>query len=157
MQPYVEPGLKYIGESLRLSVVLSEAGLPVRGSIVRVRVETPSGQQFNVILRDNGASQDGEADDGEYGGVFTQTAEPGLYRLHFSADGQQGKMPYHREAERTKTLYDKRRPHTGQDPDDGGKPAGEGSHGRGDCCQKLLRALRRQEDLLRKLIDDKQS
>ena len=73
MQPYVEPAAKYIGDSIRLNAEVSEAGLPVKGSMVRVQVTAPNGQQYVVPLIDDGAHQDGQADDGDYGGLFTQT------------------------------------------------------------------------------------
>jgi hypothetical protein len=139
MQPYIEPGVKYVGEALRLSAVVSEAGLPVKGSNVSVEVETPTRQLFNVILRDDGHSQDGEVNDGEYAGVLTQTAVVGVYKLHFRASGLQAGRPYNREANRTKTVYDKRKPPVIRD---------------GDCCRKLLRVLGRQEVLLRRLVKE---
>lgn len=65
MQAYVEPGMKFVGDSLRLNAVLSEAGLPVKSSNVRVFTESPSGATYINILRDDGLHQDGEADDGD--------------------------------------------------------------------------------------------
>jgi hypothetical protein len=67
MQSYIDPGVKYLGDTLRLTAVLSEAGLPVKNSSIQVTIEAPAGQQFNVLLRDNGLNQDGRADNGEYG------------------------------------------------------------------------------------------
>jgi hypothetical protein len=149
MQPYVEPGVKYIGESFRLNAEVSEAGLPVKGSTVRVRVTAPTGQQYVVPLLDDGAHQDGQADDGDYGGVFTQTYVAGNYQLEFRAEGMQGNKSYTRTAHRTKAVYDKRNPPGGGGGDDG-RPGGGGSGG--DCCRRLLRALARQEALLRELL-----
>lgn len=154
MQPYVEPGTKYVGESIRLTAVLSEAGLPVKDSTVKVQVESPVGQAYAVTLRDDGQSQDGQKDDGEYAGLFTQTFITGVYQFHFRAEGLQANKPYVREAHRTKTVYDKRRPPGGRDSDGGDKPGGDGTSGGADCCRKILRALGRQERLLRRLIKE---
>lgn len=154
MQPYVEPGDKYVGDTLRLTAVVSEAGLPVKNSHVKVTVTNPIGQVFNVVLRDDGQSQDGGADDGEYARVFTQTTMAGVYSLKFRAEGQQAGRPYEREAARSKTIYDKRRPPGGGDTSDDGKPGGGGSPGGRDCCRELLRALRRQEALLKRIAKE---
>lgn len=126
MQPYVEPGTKYTGDPLRLNVLLAEAGLPVTAATVRVRVESPSGMLYTVTLRDDGLSQDGDVDDGDYGGQFIQTSLAGVYKLNFRAEGLQAGRPYVREAHRTKVVYDRRR---------------EDGNGMDDCCRKLLATL----------------
>ena len=123
MQPWVDPTTVYVGDSFRLNAALSEAGLPVKGATVKVKVEGPTGASWTVVLRDDGAHQDGVADDGDYGGLFGQTYAAGNYQLTFVADGLQGTKPFHREAHRTKAVYDKR------------KPPGDG--GRGDWCRRL--------------------
>ena len=144
MQPFVDPDPKYVGDPIRLNALVTEAGLPVKGSNVRVTVLSPSGQQYVVPLRDDGAHQDGAADDGDYGGVFTQTYVAGSYQLEFRAEGLQGTRPYTRSAHRTKVVQDKRQP-----PGDGGSG---GSSGDGDCCRKLLRELRQQRAILVRLL-----
>lgn len=144
MQPYVEPGIKFAGESFRLNAEVAEAGLPVKGSTVQVLIESPTGSHYVIPLFDDGAHQDGSADDGDYGGVFTQTYAAGNYQLEFRAEGVQGTKPYVRSSHRTKAIYDKRQP-----PGDGGT-----NDGGGDCCRKLLRALSRQERILRLLLKD---
>ena len=143
--------VKYIGDSIRLNAEVSEAGLPVKGSTVRVQVTAPNGQQYVVPLIDDGAHQDGQADDGDYGGLFTQTYMAGNYQMVFTADGVQGTRPYHREVHRTKAVLDPRRPPGGGDD---GRPGG--GTGGDECCRKLLRALSRQERLLEKLLKDRQ-
>jgi hypothetical protein len=91
---------------------------------VQVRVVAPNGNQWTVPLRDDGQHQDGQADDGDYGGRFDQTIMAGNYDLTFVADGVQANQPFHREAHRTKPVFDKRRP----PKDDGGRP---------DWCRRL--------------------
>jgi hypothetical protein len=148
MQPYVDPAVKYVGDSIRLNAEVSEAGLPVKGSTVRVHVMAPGGQQYVVPLIDDGAHQDGQADDGDYGGVFVQTYVAGNYQLTFTADGMQGNRTYHREAHRTKPVLDPRRP-PGDGHGGGGRPPGDG-----DCCRKVLRILTRQEHVLELMLKE---
>lgn len=131
MQAYVEPGLKYIGDTIRLNAGLAEAGLPVKGSTVRVTVESPAGTTSIVNLKDDGQNQDGDANDGDYGGLLGQTPSAGVYKFNFRAEGYQAGWPYVREAHRTKLVYDRRKPPNGN-PDGGGK----------DCCKEILRAIR---------------
>lgn len=151
MQPYVEPGIKYVGEPFRLNAEVAEAGLPVKGSTVRVFVTSPTGQQYTIPLLDDGTHQDGQSDDGDYGGVFTQTYMAGNYQLEFRAEGMQGTKAYVRSAHRTKAIHDRRQPPGGGGGDDGGRPPSGG-----DCCRKLLRALARQERILLMLLKEKQ-
>lgn len=154
MQPFVEPGVKYVGDSIRLIADISESSLPVKDATVKVRVETPFGQTYHLTLRDDGASQDGQADDGEYGGVFLNTLSAGIYRFFFRAEGvQPGNVPiaWVREAERTKGVYDKRQPPTVGDPDGGERP---GTPGGTACCKRLIRLLEAQNRLLRKIAKE---
>ncbi len=148
LQPYVDPATKYVGDPIRLNAVLSEADLPVKGATVKVRVEAPNGQLSILTLVDDGAHQDGQADDGDYGGTFTQTWIAGNYQLTFIADGMQGSHPFHREVHRTKPVLDPRRPPGGGDGDGKEEGGGGGRPGGDDCCKALIRALRRQELLL---------
>ncbi len=123
LQPWVDPVTTYVGDSFRLNAELSEAGLPVTGAQIRVNVTGPTGGNWSVLLRDDGAHQDGSAADGDYGGRFGQTYAAGNYQLTFVADGMQGGKPFHREVQRTKPVYDKRKPPGGDD--------------KGDWCRRL--------------------
>lgn len=125
LQPWVDPATTYVGQSFRLNATLTEAGLAIPGATVSVRVVAPNGNQWMVPLRDDGQHQDGQADDGDYGGRFDQTFVAGNYSLTFLADGIHGGQPFHREAHRTKPVFDKRRP---PKDDDGGRP---------DWCRRL--------------------
>ena len=124
LQPWVDPATTYVGQSFRLNATLTEAGLAIPGATVQVRVVAPNGNQWTVPLKDDGQHQDGQADDGDYGGRFDQTFVAGNYDLTFIADGVQGNQTFHREAHRTKPVFDKRRP----PKDDGGRP---------DWCRRL--------------------
>lgn len=124
LQPWVDPATTYVGQSFRLNATLTEAGLAIPGATVQVRVVAPNGNQWTVPLKDDGQHQDGQADDGDYGGRFDQTFVAGNYDLTFVADGIQGNQAFHREAHRTKPVFDKRRP----PKDDGGRP---------DWCRRL--------------------
>jgi hypothetical protein len=121
MQPFVEPGTKYMGDTLLLSALVSEAGLPVKNSNVMVTISSPSHQVSVLPLFDDGTHLDGVADDGEYANTFIKLYEAGVYTLKFHAEGLQGNKPYSREAEHTKTVYDKRTPPKPErDPREGG-------------------------------------
>ncbi len=126
MQPWVDPATTYVGQDIRLNATLFEAGLPVKGAKVRVEVVAPGGQAWTVDLHDDGASQDGAADDGDYGGRFSQTYQPGNYQLTFIAEGMIRGLPWRREAHRTKPVFSKRKPPRDDDP--GGKD---------DWCRRL--------------------
>lgn len=140
MQPFVEPGTKYIGDTLLLSAIVSEAGLPVKNSHVMVTITSPSHQVSVLPLLDDGTHLDGIADDGEYANTFIKLYEAGVYTLKFHAEGLQGNKPYAREAEHTKTVYDKRTPPKPErDPREGG-PGHEQPPKRG-CwlCERICR------------------
>jgi hypothetical protein len=147
LQPYVDPGVKFVGDRIRLNAEVAEAGLPVTNSSVSVYVTAPNGQQYVLPLVDDGAHEDGQVADGDYGGTFTQTYVAGNYQLRFTADGFQRGKPYHREVHRTKAVLDPRRP--GGADDDGGRPGGGDMD---ECCRRLLRALNRQEKLLKEIL-----
>ena len=153
LQAFVEPGIKYVGESILLSGDLAEAGLPVTGASVKVTATTPFGQTFNLVLKDDGASQDGQADDGEYAALFTKTLAAGNYQFLFQASGVQAGKAWGRQAQRTKVVQDRRRaPPHGDPKDDGGeRPPGGGD----DCCRKLVRQLSRTEALLLALLEER--
>jgi hypothetical protein len=138
MQAYVEPGTKFVGDTIRLNGVLAEAGLPLKDSNVRVFAESPSGAEYTIILRDDGLHQDGDEDNGDYGGLFTNTMETGVYRFLFRAEGLQAGRSYVRELHRTKTIYDRRKPPTV------GRPDGD------DCCRELIRLLKERNQTPRK-------
>lgn len=126
MQPWVDPATTYVGQDIRLNATVAEAGLPVLGAKVWVEVAAPGGQTWTVPLFDDGASADGAKDDGDYGGRFSQTYQPGNYQLTFVAEGMIRGLPWRREAHRTKPVFSKRRPPRDDDP--GGKD---------DCCRRL--------------------
>jgi len=126
MQPWVDPATTYVGQDIRLNATVQEAGLAVKGAKVRVEVVAPGGQAWTVDLRDDGASQDGAADDGDYGGRFSQTYQPGNYQLTFIAEGMIRGLQWRREAHRTKPVFSKRKPPRDDDP--GGKE---------DWCRRL--------------------
>lgn len=131
MQAFVEPGTKYIGDTIQLNATIAEAGLPVRNATVRVHIETPSGQATTLTLHDDGTHQDGQADDGDYANQFTKTTQAGIYRFTIRAQGIQAGRPWVRELQRTKVIQDPRTPRT---------PTGDIDR---DCCDQLLRLLNR--------------
>jgi len=104
---------------------------------VRVFVESPSGTAYSVVLRDDGMHEDGEAADGDYGGLFAKTTEAGFYRFVFHAEGLQAGRPYVREAHRGKTIHDPRKPPTDNPRSDD------------DCCRKLIALLQKRVPVLK--------
>lgn len=103
MFPYVQPGIIKVGESINLNAILSEFGLPVLGNTVTVKAETPGGSTYNYTLLDDGNHADDDANDGNYGKVFTQTLEEGHYTFYFRATGyNHDGQPVIREAVRSK-------------------------------------------------------
>jgi hypothetical protein len=131
LQAYVTPGPVKVGEAIRLTGVLAEAGLPVTGCSVAVDAVSPSGQTWTgIMLKDDGAHDDGDADDGEYGRVFTQTAVAGSYTFTFRATGYtRDGEPVNREAVRSKYVEGTvKEPPTHAVPDD-------------KCCARVIRLV----------------
>ena len=137
MQAFVDPGVVHVGEPIRLNAVLGEFGQPVTGGSVVVTAVSPSGATSTLELRDDGLHGDGEADDGDYGGLFTHTAEAGNYELTFSATGiSRDGEPVSREAVRGKYV-EGTTPLIPVTPPDGGK----GGTMKGDCCKWIVFGL----------------
>jgi hypothetical protein len=144
LQAYVTAGPVKVGEPIRLTGVPTEAGLPVTGCTVTVEAVAPGGQTWsNIILQDDGAHDDGDADDGEYARLFTQTAVAGTYTFTFRATGfTRDNEPVNREAVRSKYVEGtvKPPPH--------GDPPGRGDGVDDDCCKRLVAILERHSHLL---------
>lgn len=133
LQAYVTPALVNVGEPILMTGVPTEAGLQVKGCTVTVDVIAPNGHQWlNHVLRDDGAHDDGDANDGEYARAFTQTAIAGSYTFAFRATGfTRDGEPVMREAVRSKYVWGTVRP-----------PGGGGGGGTSDdCCKKLIAVL----------------
>ncbi len=135
LQAYLTGGPVRVGEPIRLTGVPTEAGLPVTGCTVTVDAVDPSGQTWpTIVLRDDGAHDDGAAGDGEYARNFTQTAVAGTYTFTFRAHGvTRDGEPVNREAVRSKYVEGMVRPPTG-DP---------GSGLDDKCCKRLIKLLER--------------
>ncbi len=141
MQPYVQPGVVYVGEPILLTAVITEAGLPVIGCQVTVTATSPTNDVWTMTLFDDGAHSDGGAKDGEYADNFTHAYEAGTYHFLFHATGySRDGQPVVREVMRDKVVQDKST--TGGNGGDGGK----------DCCEQLLRAINHQTKLLEQVL-----
>jgi hypothetical protein len=153
MLPFVTPAPVYAGEPILLTALVSEAGLPIKGCSVTVEATSPGGAITNLILPDDGAHMDGDADDGEYARRFTQTFAPGIYHFKFRAVGfsREGKQVV-REAVRDKPVLQK----GGSDPGHpGGDRPGDGQQPpREDCCKELLKHLKEHTRLLQRLTKE---
>jgi hypothetical protein len=155
MFPFVTPAPVYTGDPIQLTALVAETGLPVTGCTVTVVAVAPGGASTSFKLLDDGAHGDGSPNDGEYAKAYTQTSVPGIYHFTFrtvglSRDGNQ----VVREAVRDKPVLERGRPDPGS-PGNGnpghGRP-GENPPPQRDCCDKLLREIQAQNQLLKKLL-----
>jgi hypothetical protein len=147
MMPFLTPSPVYVGEPILATAVISEAGLPIIDCEVSVEVATPFGTMEAMQLFDDGNHNDGSIDDGEYANAFTHTYVEGTYHFRFRAVGKsRDGEPVVREALRDKTVL-KRTPE---------KPTGNGKPGMSEeCCKALLKEIRRQSLLLRRVLKSK--
>jgi len=127
MQPYVTPGIVHVGSAITLKAVIIEADLPVSGSKVTVKAQSPSGGSWQLQLFEDQAGIDGE-----YTAQFTHTEEAGGYSFSFHAEGVT------RDCElvvRESTLakYVEGGVAIEPQPDSGNRLA--------DCCRRLFRLL----------------
>jgi len=137
MQAYVDPAIIRVGEPIRLNALLSEFGFPVAGSSVMVTARSPNGDTEILILRDDGLHDDGEANDGDYGGRFSHTFTEGNYEFTFRATGySRDGEPVTREATRAK-FVEGRTPVVQTDDETGGKVVDIMRR----CCQRLYIVL----------------
>ncbi|WP_221895172.1 choice-of-anchor X domain-containing protein [Bathymodiolus japonicus methanotrophic gill symbiont] len=89
MFAYVAPQPIYVGDPIQLNVTLVEEGAPVHGTSIDVTPTYPNGSMANIVtLKDDGNHHDGAENDGDYGGVFTQTTQSGGYSFAYHAYGQ---------------------------------------------------------------------
>lgn len=140
MTPFVEPGTKQIGESVRLNSLISEFGQPVLNCTCNVEVKSPSGRVYHYNMLDDGQHEDDDADDGNYGWVFTQTHETGFYQFTFRAEGRsRDGEPVKREAVRSKYIQGSVPLIPGKRDGIPGTPVPD--EGKGDCCQRMVRVL----------------
>jgi hypothetical protein len=146
LQAYVTPGPVTVGQPIRLTGMPTEAGLPVTGCTVTVDAVAPGGQTWTgIVLKDDGAHNDGDADDGEYARLFTNTSVAGSYTFAFRATGYtRDGEPVTREAVRSKYVEGTVKP-----PPSGGGPGGNVGD---DCCKRLVTLLERQSSLLKDLV-----
>ena len=140
------PGPVKVGDPILLTGVVSEAQVPVIGCTVTVQAVAPGGQSWTLTLVDDGAHQDGGADDGEYAKAFTNTAVAGSYVFTFHATGySHDKEPVTRETVLSKYVEG----WVKEPPPGGGRPGG------GDeCCERLVKLLEQQNRLLGQLVKE---
>jgi hypothetical protein len=160
MFPFVTPAPVYTGDPILLTALVSEAGLPIKGCTVTVEATAPNGSMITTTLRDDGAYNDGAADDGEYARQYMQTFAPGIYHFKFRAVGmsREGKQVM-REAVRDKPVLERGRPDPGNPGNGnpgGGRPGDGGPPPLDNCCDELLKQMRKQTELLHKLLGEKE-
>jgi len=134
MIPYVEPGIKSIGEPILLSAGVSEFGLPVKGCDVTVEAKSPNGVLTNMTLKDDGVHGDGDVDDGMYAKQYLQTYVEGFYSFIFRTTGySRDGEPVYREAVLSKYVQ-------GREPLVPANPKGD-KDGASKCCKKSTRIM----------------
>jgi hypothetical protein len=154
LQAYVTPGPVNVGDPIRLTGVPTEAGLPVTGCSVTVDAVAPNGQTWTgIILRDDGAHDDGDSNDGEYARLFTNTSQAGSYSFTFRATGvTRDGEPVNRETIRSKYVIGRvKEPPPPRWP--GGGPDRPPGGGDEDCCKKLVKLLEGQSHLLERILE----
>ena len=87
------------GQPLRLTAQLKKAGLPLTASVT-AKIASPDNTVRELTLHDNGSNGDAVPNDGTYSGIFTQTSQPGLYRVLYMASrgNLNGEPGFYREA-----------------------------------------------------------
>jgi hypothetical protein len=139
LQPYVTPAPVKVGEPILLTGVVTEATIPVLGCVVTVQAVAPNGQSWSLTLKDDGAHNDGEADDGEYAATFTNTAVAGSYVFTFRATGySHDAEPVVREVVLSKYVEGQVKPPP-PPPND-------------ECCYRLVGLVEREIRLLEELV-----
>jgi len=108
------PNLKP-GESLELQARLKQSGQPITDADVIAHIVLPDDNVREIQMRDDGVSGDRTANDGTYTGVFTETRQPGSYRIGYRATGQGAGaiMAFSREALALATVSRSRSAFTG--------------------------------------------
>ncbi len=86
----------HAGDPLTLVGTLRKAGAPLLGATVKARIVHPDGSFVDLPLADDGAGADVTAGDGIYSGRLT-AAQPGLYKVAFTATGASGGAAFSRE------------------------------------------------------------
>lgn len=134
MIPYVEPGIKTVGEPILVSAGISEFGLPVTGCIVEVEATNPNGVVTHLRLNDDGLHSDGDGNDGMYAKAFLQTYVEGFYTFLFRSTGlsRDGETV---QREGTLSKYVQGRTPLVPEGVPGGSKEGD------DCCKRTIRVL----------------
>jgi hypothetical protein len=108
---------RYADDSIYVRA-LPYADRPLAGAAVTAEVRLPNGTKVAIGLADDGLHQDGQAGDGLYGALFTQTQQAGAYSIRLVATGiaPASGAPFRREKLLGVAL------HAGRDSDKDGIP-----------------------------------
>ncbi len=98
---------RWAGKPLLIQALPHE-GAPIPGAMVNALVTRPDGTTQALPLADDGLHHDGEAGDGLFGALFTNTVIAGTYQIRVVADGTSpaSGAPFHREKASTVSLWD---------------------------------------------------
>jgi Mg-chelatase subunit ChlD len=130
---YVSPQPLHLGDPITVTAVLSEEEIPVTGATVDVQVRFPDSVTYRSLdLHDDGAHNDGDANDGVYANVFTETLQEGHYQFAYHAFGQSAREgDFVRE-----TFVGQYVTRPGRIPDDETDDPGAGDSD--DCCNWVV-------------------
>lgn len=133
---FVTPGIVKIGESILLTAMVAEFGLPVKGCVVDVKAVRPDGAVSTHTLFDDGNHHDDQPDDGTYAVAYPNTFQEGTYTFTFTASGKSrdGK-PVRREVVRSKYVE-------GRNPLVDNNPGNDTGGGKDECCTQVTNWLR---------------
>jgi hypothetical protein len=98
---------RWVGKPLLIQATAHE-GAPIPGAMVNALVTRPDGTTQALPLVDDGLHHDGEAGDGLFGALFTNTVLAGTYQIRVVADGTSpaSGAPFHREKSSSVRLWD---------------------------------------------------
>ncbi len=132
---YVSPQPLYLGDPITVTAVLSEEEVPITGATVDVQVRFPDSLTYrSMSLYDDGAHNDGDANDGVYAADFTETTQEGHYQFTYHAVGQSPRQgTFVRE-----TFVGQYVGKPGRVPDDEKPDTPGGGRDLGDCCKWLV-------------------
>lgn len=68
----------------------------IQGGTITTRINRPDNTYEEIILQDDGAHQDGLANDGTYGGIYSNTSLGGYYGVQITASGTFNNTPFTR-------------------------------------------------------------
>ncbi|NOZ58211.1 MAG: hypothetical protein GXO66_01325 [Euryarchaeota archaeon] len=95
---YVNSSSLIQGEAIKMVVAVSNGNTPVAGATVTAQITKPNGDVVRIPLYDDGTHGDSSANDGNYTGIFSDTALAGVYKIKSTATGSYAGSRFTRES-----------------------------------------------------------